>query len=73
MNATQNTMATREVYLTHVDTDGQKAIRSHLVWDFDKFLAARILECAKLNVEKKSNTACVLPATREEYLASIRK
>jgi len=67
--------ATREIYLTHVDCAGKKTLQSHFVWDSEKFLKARIGEYAKLNGEQPEGQprgACVLPATREEYLASKR-
>jgi len=63
----------RDVYITHVACDGKKTIQCHSVWDFDRFLAARLKDCAQLNEHQEPGQprlACVLPATREEYLAS---
>ncbi len=66
----------RDVYITHVDCAGKKVIRRHAVWDFDRFLAARIKDCTDMNDQQDPGLprkACVLPATEAEYFAQIKK
>lgn len=69
-------MFTREIYVKHTNVSGQSYHASHLVWDGAKFIAARMGECMKVNLEQGNGLprkAMVQEVTREEYMAATKK
>lgn len=63
-------MTTREVYARHTDTNGKAYVASHIVWDAERYFAARSTEAANLNADQKPGAPRLAKCeqiTREQY------
>lgn len=65
------TLAGRDVFARHTDTNGASHVQSHRVWDADRFFGARQTEAASANAQaiKKGEPALakVEQITEQQY------
>lgn len=64
-------MVGRDMFLRHTAGNGRSYVRSHRVWDADKFMAAQKQAAVTLNAEEsdpKQRMAKVEQITEDQYL-----
>lgn len=66
-------MITQEIYLKRTDAEGKSHIRSHWVWDKDRFLASQRKDAEAEAKKDGSKPVLIEQVSRADYLEQISR